>query len=60
MQAEELAASTNSPDYAAKMLGYSRKTFGNMIHAMKDENDLKRGLTERYLARQRRCLLSTV
>jgi hypothetical protein len=38
---EELAAPTNNPDYAAKMLGYNRKTFGNMIHAMKDENDLR-------------------
>lgn len=32
---EELAASTRNPDYAAKMLGYDRKTFGDMIHAMK-------------------------
>jgi hypothetical protein len=32
---EELAASTNNPDYAAKMLGYDRKPFGDMIHAMK-------------------------
>ncbi|CAE6799803.1 hypothetical protein [Paraburkholderia domus] len=38
---EELAASTNNPNYAAKMLGYDRKTFGNMVHAMKDENDLR-------------------
>lgn len=32
---EELAASTNNPDYAAKMLGYDRDTFGDMIHSMK-------------------------
>ncbi|MDN8009220.1 hypothetical protein QZN06_11645 [Burkholderia multivorans] len=37
---EELAASTNNPNYAAKMLGYERKIFGNMIHQMKDANDL--------------------
>ncbi|KAA1011489.1 hypothetical protein FVF58_15150 [Paraburkholderia panacisoli] len=30
-----MAASTNNPNYAAKMLGYSRDTFGEMIHAMK-------------------------
>ncbi|WP_233801315.1 hypothetical protein [Paraburkholderia sp. HP33-1] len=33
--AEELAASTNKENYAARMLGYDRKTFGDMIHAMK-------------------------
>ncbi|WP_322030017.1 hypothetical protein [Paraburkholderia sp. J76] len=38
---EELAASTNNPNYAAKMLGYDRKTFGNMVHSMKDELDLR-------------------
>jgi hypothetical protein len=38
---EELAASTNNPDFAAKMLGYERKTFGDMIHAMKYENHLR-------------------
>lgn len=37
---EELAASTNNPDYAAKMLGYDRDTFGDMIHVMKPENGL--------------------
>ena len=37
---EELAASTNNPNYAAKMLGFDRKTFGSMIHAMKDDLDL--------------------
>lgn len=29
------ATSTKNPDYAAKMLGYDRETFGNMIHSMK-------------------------
>ncbi len=38
---EELAASTNNPNYAAKMLGYDRNTFGNMLHAMKDYNELR-------------------
>lgn len=37
---EELAASTRNPDYAAKMLGYERDVFGDMIHAMKDANKL--------------------
>lgn len=37
---EELAASTNNPNYAAKMPGYDRDTFGDMIHAMKDNLDL--------------------
>lgn len=32
---EELAASTNKENFAARMLGYDRKTFGDMIHAMK-------------------------
>jgi hypothetical protein len=40
-ETEELAASTNDPNYAAKMLGYNRKIFGNMVHAMKDEMDLR-------------------
>jgi hypothetical protein len=40
-EAEELAASTNNENYAAKMLGYDRKTFGDMIHAMKDYNKLR-------------------
>jgi hypothetical protein len=39
--AEELAASTRSPDYAAKMLGYDRDIFGDMVHAMKDANRLR-------------------
>jgi hypothetical protein len=37
---EELAASTGNPEYAAKMLGYDRTTFGDMIHVMKPENGL--------------------
>ena len=40
-KAQELAASTNNPNYAAKMRGYDRDTFGDMIHAMKSENGLK-------------------
>ncbi|MGF6548294.1 hypothetical protein [Paraburkholderia youngii] len=38
---EELAASTNNPNYAAKMLGYDRDTFGDMIHAMKYDLKLR-------------------
>lgn len=38
---EQLAASTNSPKFAAKMLGYDQKTFGKMIHVMKQENQLR-------------------
>ncbi|PVX74643.1 hypothetical protein [Paraburkholderia unamae] len=37
----ELAASTNDPNYAAKMLGYDRKTFGDMVHVMKDDLNLR-------------------
>ncbi|MCA8250226.1 hypothetical protein LGN12_23985 [Burkholderia multivorans] len=37
---EQLAASTNNPNYAAKMLGYDRATFGDMIHSMKDDLNL--------------------
>ncbi|MDR6476257.1 hypothetical protein C8K18_12631 [Paraburkholderia sp. GV068] len=37
---EELAASTNNPRYAAKMLGYDYKTFGTMLHKFKDANRL--------------------
>ncbi len=33
-------AQPRNPDYAAKMLGYDRTIFGEMIHAMKDANDL--------------------
>jgi hypothetical protein len=38
---EETAKSTNNPSYAAKMLGYDRDTFGNMVHIMKDNLDLR-------------------
>ena len=38
--AVQVAAATNSPDYAAKMLGYDRKILGAMIHVMKAENKL--------------------
>ncbi|WP_186078819.1 hypothetical protein [Burkholderia gladioli] len=34
---EQLAASTTNPNHAARMLGYDRTTFGNMIHAMKSD-----------------------
>ncbi|MGF6636171.1 hypothetical protein OKW38_004649 [Paraburkholderia sp. MM5496-R1] len=37
----ELAESTNNPNYAAKMLGYDRKTFGRMIHMMKEDNRMR-------------------
>lgn len=37
---EALAASTNNPDYAAKMLGYDRKTFGYVLHEFKPANGL--------------------
>jgi filamentous hemagglutinin len=35
------ATSTKNPDYAAKMLGYDRETFGDMIHAMKFDLGLR-------------------
>jgi hypothetical protein len=38
--AEELAASTNNPRYAAKMLGYDQNTFSNMLHVFKPANGL--------------------
>jgi hypothetical protein len=38
---EEIAKSTNNPNYAAKMRGYARDTFGNMVHVMKDNLDLR-------------------
>jgi Domain of unknown function (DUF4279) len=38
--AEKLAASTNNPNYAAKMLGYDRKTFNKMLHIFKPKNGL--------------------
>jgi hypothetical protein len=37
---EELAASTNNPNYAAKMLGYDRSTFSEMLHRFKPDNGL--------------------
>jgi hypothetical protein len=37
---DELAARTNSPKFAAKMLGYDYKTFGSMLHKFKDANGL--------------------
>ncbi|NML98414.1 hypothetical protein HHL24_10670 [Paraburkholderia sp. RP-4-7] len=37
---EELAASTNNPKFAAKMLSYDYKTFGTMLHKFKDANGL--------------------
>jgi hypothetical protein len=40
-EVQELAASTRSPDYAAKMLGYDRNTFGDMVHAMKYDLNLR-------------------
>ncbi|WP_174464448.1 hypothetical protein [Paraburkholderia ferrariae] len=39
--AEELAASTNNPRYAARMLGYDQNTFSDMLHAMKQYNKLR-------------------
>ncbi len=38
--AEELAATTNSPRYAAKMLGYDKNTFSDMLHVFKPANGL--------------------
>jgi hypothetical protein len=37
----DLAATTNNPRYAAKVLGYDQNAFSDMIHAMKDENRLR-------------------
>ncbi|MET3818310.1 hypothetical protein ACVK00_005570 [Burkholderia sp. PvR073] len=34
------AASTNNANFAAKMLGYDRKTFGQMLHVLKPANGL--------------------
>lgn len=39
--AEELAASTNNPRYAAKMLGYDQNTFGKILHEFKPANGLR-------------------
>nr|WP_175783205.1 hypothetical protein [Burkholderia anthina] len=30
----------NNPNFAAKMLGYDRKTFGQMLHILKPANGL--------------------
>jgi hypothetical protein len=38
---EELAASTNNPKFAAKMLGYEQNTFSKMLHMFKPENGLR-------------------
>ncbi|SDR03880.1 hypothetical protein [Paraburkholderia tuberum] len=38
---EDLAASTNSPKFAAKMLGYDQNTFSKMLHLLKPENGLR-------------------
>ncbi|MBN3844633.1 hypothetical protein [Burkholderia sp. Ac-20349] len=37
---ESLAAATNNLNFAAKMLGYDRKTFGQMLHILKPANGL--------------------
>ncbi|MEZ0604824.1 hypothetical protein ACAX43_22070 [Paraburkholderia sp. IW21] len=37
---DELAASTNNPKFAAKMLGYDQKTFGDILHSFKPDNGL--------------------
>lgn len=39
-EVEELAASTNNPKFAAKMLGYDQKTFGDILHNFKPDNGL--------------------
>ncbi|MDR5833491.1 hypothetical protein [Caballeronia sp. LZ034LL] len=41
-EAMALAAKTNNPDHAAKMLGYDRDTFGAMLHVFKPQNGLRR------------------
>lgn len=40
-EAMALAAKTNNPDHAAKMLGYDRDTFGAMLHVFKPQNGLR-------------------
>jgi hypothetical protein len=40
-EAMELAAKTNNVDQAAKMLGYDRRAFRNMIHEFKPKNGLR-------------------
>ena len=37
---DELAASTNNPRFAAKMLGYDQNTFSEMLHVLKPANGL--------------------
>jgi hypothetical protein len=37
---EQLAASTNNPRFAAKMLGYEYKRFGDILHHFKPDNGL--------------------
>jgi len=37
---DSLAAATNNPNFAAKMLGYDRKAFGQMLHILKPANGL--------------------
>lgn len=37
---EELAATTNNPRYAARMLGYDQNTFSDMLHIFKPANGL--------------------
>jgi hypothetical protein len=39
-EAMELAASTNNPKFAAKMLGYSSSQFREMVHRFKDTNGM--------------------
>jgi RHS repeat-associated protein len=39
----QLAASTNNPDYAAKVLGYDRNTFSDMLHEFKPYYSLRPG-----------------
>ncbi|WP_157056302.1 hypothetical protein [Candidatus Burkholderia verschuerenii] len=36
----DLAASTNNPRQAAKMLGYDKNTFSDMLHQFKPQNGL--------------------
>lgn len=37
----DLAASTNNPRFAAKMLGYDENTFSEMLHVFKPANGLR-------------------
>ncbi|RDU96775.1 RHS repeat-associated core domain-containing protein, partial [Trinickia dinghuensis] len=37
----QIAASTNNENYAAKMLGYDRNEFGDMIHSLKYDSGLR-------------------